>query len=107
MKRIRRSVVFHLAGNKGYSAAAEGPWRLEKLAADHESISLSPGREPKLCRDERPGGPSADATESHLSSFLKPQTFRSSDSADIDRVHWFTVVMMMKHFGFCGCHFCI
>lgn len=60
---IHSSVVFHLAGSRGYSTAAEGLWRLEELATDQKFISLSPGLAPKVCEDKRICCPSADTTE--------------------------------------------
>lgn len=50
---IHSSVVFYLAGNRGYLPAVEGQWRLEELATDQEFISLNPGLAPKVCERQK------------------------------------------------------
>lgn len=50
---IHSSVVFHLAGNRGYLPAVKGLWRLEKLATDQKFISLNLGLAPKVCERQK------------------------------------------------------
>lgn len=73
---IHSSVVFHLAGNKGYLTVAEGLWRLEELATDQKFICPSPGLAPKVCQDKKLCGPWPHTTERPFIRLLKPQSFK-------------------------------